>query len=66
MLKNYFTIAFRSLLRHKAFSFINIMGFSVVGNDRMLPDIFIRSFWKNRAMIILIQKQTAFTELLPM
>jgi putative ABC transport system permease protein len=29
MLKNYFTIAFRSLLRHKAFSFINIMGLAV-------------------------------------
>ena len=29
MLRNYFTIAFRSLLRHKAFSFINIMGLAV-------------------------------------
>ena len=29
MLKNYFKIAFRNLWRHKAFSFINIMGLSV-------------------------------------
>ena len=29
MYKNYFKIAFRSLLRHKAFSFINIMGLAV-------------------------------------
>jgi putative ABC transport system permease protein len=29
MLKNYFTVAFRSLMRHKGFSFINIMGLAV-------------------------------------
>jgi putative ABC transport system permease protein len=29
MIRNYFKIAFRSLLRHKAFSFINIMGLAV-------------------------------------
>ncbi len=29
MLKNYFKIAFRTLLRHKAFSFINVMGLAV-------------------------------------
>ena len=29
MLKNYFKIAIRNLLRHKAFSFINILGLAV-------------------------------------
>jgi putative ABC transport system permease protein len=29
MLRNYFTIAFRNLLRHKGFSFINVFGLSV-------------------------------------
>src|SRR5580704_18848826 len=29
MIKNYFIIAYRSLLRHKAFSFINILGLAV-------------------------------------
>ena len=29
MFKNYFKIAFRNLWRHKAFSFINIMGLTV-------------------------------------
>src|ERR1700749_175421 len=29
MIKNYFKTAFRTLLRHKAFSFINILGLAV-------------------------------------
>lgn len=29
MLKNYFKIAFRNLVRHKAFSFINITGLAI-------------------------------------
>ncbi|NVK86026.1 MAG: ABC transporter permease, partial [Cytophagia bacterium] len=29
MLKNYFKVAFRNLLKHKGFSFINILGLSV-------------------------------------
>src|ERR1039457_1092778 len=42
MLKNYFTIAFRSLQRHKAFSFINIMGLAVGMSACFLIFLYVR------------------------
>jgi len=42
MLKNYFTIAFRSLLRHKGFSFINIMGLAVGMTACFLIFLYVR------------------------
>jgi putative ABC transport system permease protein len=42
MLKNYFTIAFRSLLRHKAFSFINITGLAVGMTAFFLIFLYVR------------------------
>ncbi|MEJ0102836.1 MAG: hypothetical protein WDO19_09885 [Bacteroidota bacterium] len=41
MLKNYIKTAIRSLMRHKAFSLINILGLAV-GYFRLLPYFFIR------------------------
>jgi putative ABC transport system permease protein len=37
MLKNYFKIAFRNLMRHKAFSFINIAGLAIGIASCLLP-----------------------------
>jgi putative ABC transport system permease protein len=42
MLKNYFKIAFRSLGRHKAFSFINIMGLAVGMSACFLIFLYVR------------------------
>lgn len=42
MLKNYFTIAFRSLMRHKGFSFINIMGLAVGMTACFLIFLYVR------------------------
>jgi putative ABC transport system permease protein len=42
MYKNYFKIAFRSLLRHKAFSFINIMGLAVGMTASFLIFLYVR------------------------
>src|SRR6202035_1666037 len=42
MLKNYFKIAFRNLWRHKAFSFINIMGLTVGMTAFFLIFLYVR------------------------
>ena len=42
MIKNYFKIAFRNLIRHKAFSFINIIGLSIGITCCTLLALFIR------------------------
>ena len=43
MLKNYFKIAFRNLLRNKAFSFINIAGLAVGMASAMLILLWIQN-----------------------
>src|SRR6204780_1331657 len=42
MIKNYFKIAFRSLWRHRAFSFINIMGLAVGMSACFLIFLYVR------------------------
>ena len=63
MFKNYFKIAFRNLWRHKAFSFINIMGLAVGMSACFLIFLYVRF---ETSYDDFHTKQTAFTGLLLM
>jgi predicted permease len=45
MLKNYFTVAFRNLLRSKGFSFINILGLSIGMASALLILLWVENEW---------------------
>ncbi|MEP6467432.1 MAG: ABC transporter permease [Parafilimonas sp.] len=66
MLKNYFKIAFRNLLRNKAFSFINITGLAVGMASAMLILLWIQNeishdrFYKNADRIYTLNNRDKF------
>jgi putative ABC transport system permease protein len=66
MIKNYFKVAWRNLLRNKALSFINIFGLAIGMAFAMLIGMWIRyetsfdSFHKNGDRIGLVRKNTLF------
>ncbi len=66
MLKNYFKIAFRNLLRNKAFSFINIAGLAVGMASAMLILLWIQNeishdrFYKNLDRIYTLNNRDKF------
>src|SRR5690242_2555791 len=45
MISNYFKVAFRYLLRHKGYSFINILGLAIGIACCLLIALFVRSEW---------------------
>ena len=66
MIKNYFKIAWRNLLKNKGLSFINIFGLAIGMAFAMLIGLWIQyetsfdSFHKNKDRIALVQKHTLF------
>ena len=68
MLKNYFKIAWRNLLKNKSLSFINIVGLAIGMAFAMLIGLWIQyetsfdSFHSNKDRIALVQKHTLFND----
>lgn len=66
MIKNFFKIAWRNLLRNKGFSFINIFGLAIGMAFAMLVGLWIKyeisfdTFHKNSDRIALVRKNTLF------
>ena len=67
MFKNYFTVAWRNLLRNKGLSFINIFGLAIGMAFAMLIGLWIQyetsfdKFHKNADRIAVVRKHTLFS-----
>jgi hypothetical protein len=64
MIRNYLTVAWRTLVRHKAYSFINVFGLAVGMAAALLIGLWVRQelsydkFHKNHDRVAMIWKHT--------